>query len=694
MNKLLEKAAIKPDVSDLTKIVIGMAAFVLLLLIPPPPFFIRTFHQPGWPILIILFIFFTLLLRRNGKVWETLHAVMVFGLFAIALIYKWQFANYDGNIIGGLLPWSDASDYYSDAQRLLIGLDFSPMATRRPLFTAFISVLLRLVNGNLMIALACLTLVNALAVFFTIQMVKRAYGSAAASIFLVLVYLFYEKFAGKILTEQLGFALGNLALFFLLAGGYTKSLWRALLGLGLLTLALNARAGAFFILPAFILWIALYFGQKTSFLRVAGLAGAVVLMGFLLNLLLVKSIGSGSGRAFSNYSYVLYGLASGNKGWDQVEIDYPNVTEPEVMSLAIQKIRESPGILLYGMQESYKDYFKTDPGAFSFIFMGSISPKANTFLWGFVLIGLIHSYLKRKTGAGGLVLLSFLGVLASLSLLPPIDADSMRTFAATIPFTALWVVAGVSAFPVWGRKLFVQKESDSIEEIGLPFQRLALSFSVLIIVLAIPAPLLLKAFPVKLSDSSTSLLQPACGSAQKLLQGIVLNDTSITLIRNDAALESYMPFIRIGDFRSAIKNFSLYPFLEEELLNLRVGDRISTGMKLDETRKQIASLWMISKFPVADGEFSVCGHAADNEKLQPYGFYYLSGATVPPSSLMFSQQNPTVTLIIRLLYGLGLGLVFVLLITDIFGFKRKSLVNYLYALGVLFLLMQGVLMSL
>jgi len=29
MTKLLEKAAIKPDVSDLTKIVIGVAAFVL-----------------------------------------------------------------------------------------------------------------------------------------------------------------------------------------------------------------------------------------------------------------------------------------------------------------------------------------------------------------------------------------------------------------------------------------------------------------------------------------------------------------------------------------------------------------------------------------------------------------------------------------------------------------------------------------
>ena len=338
MNKLLEKATINPDLSDLTKIVIGVAAFVLLLLIPPPPFFSRIFHQPGWLILIILFVFFAFLLRRNGKVWKTLQAVMVFGLFAIALIYKWQFAFFDGNAIGGLLPWSDASGYYSDAQRLLIGLDFSPMATRRPLFTAFAGVLLRLVNGNLIITLACLALINALAVVFTIQIMKRLYGSAAASVFLVLVYVFYERFSGKFLTEQLGFVLGNLALFFLLAGVYTKSLWRVLLGVGLLALALNARAGAFLILPLLILWIALYFGRKTSFLRIAALAGAVVLMAFLLNLLLAKSIGSESGGVFSNFSSVVYSLAGGNIGWDQIVQEHPNITDSQAMLLALQKI--------------------------------------------------------------------------------------------------------------------------------------------------------------------------------------------------------------------------------------------------------------------------------------------------------------------------------------------------------------------
>ncbi len=682
MIKLLEKAAQKPDILTFAQVSIGAVVFGLLSLIPPPPFFSRMFYQPAgqWQTLIILFIFFALLLSRNGKGWETLQVVMVFGLFAISLIYKWQFAFFDPNIIGGLLPWSDAFNYYSESERLVSGLLFTDWGGRRPLFASFLAVVLRLTGGDFMAALIILTLVNIIAILIAFQAVKRWYGAFGASAYLIIAYEYYKRFAGKTLTEQLGFALGNLALFFLLVGVQTRSFWRALFGLGILTLALSARAGAFFILPVLILWLAFYFRRQIAYWRAAGLAILVVLAAFLLNTFMARFTTSLQGTTFSNYAYTLYGLASGNKGWTQVIQDYPGITEPEVMPLAIQKIRENPGLLLYGMQESYKDYFKYG-GGLSFFFMGSNDSIAkhkilNMFLWGFVLIGLIHSYLIRKTGAGGLVVISFFGVFASLSLLPPIDSDAMRAFAATIPFTALWVAAGVSSLSTWGRKLFAQKELISTEESGLPYQKLALGFAVLIILLAVPAPLLLKAFPVKLSDSSTSLLQPACGPAQELLQGFVFKDSSIVLIRDDAALESFMPFIRISDFRTAIKNLTDYPFVQEELLKLTVRDRISIGMRLDESRKQGSGLVMVSKFPVAGGEFSVCGQATDNEKIPShYGLYYLDGAKDQNSSLRFSQWHPTKTLVVRQFYGLGLGLVFVLLITDIFGFKRKSLVG-------------------
>ncbi|MDP1709359.1 MAG: hypothetical protein Q8L21_00530, partial [Candidatus Komeilibacteria bacterium] len=432
MIKLLEKASRKPGILALAQVGIGAAVFGLLILIPPPPLFSRIFYQPDWQILSLLFIFFALPLRKNGLGWVTLQVVLVFGLFAMPLIYKWQFAN-DGYLIGGLLPLSDTSSYYMDAHRLANGALFTAWGGRRPLFASLLAVILRLNGGDFMTTLIILTLVNVIAILIAFQAIKRWYGALGASAYLLIAYVFYTRFTGETSSEQLGFALGNLALFFLLVGVQTRSFWRALFGLGILTLALNARAGAFFILPALIVWMAFYFRRQIVFWRTAGLAIAVVVMVFLLNIFLARVVTGQQGTTFSNYSYTLYGLASGNKGWYQVTQDYPKATESEIMPLAIQKIRETPGLLLYGMQESYKDYFQPYGGAFSFIFQGStnstIAMYLNMFLWGFVLIGLIHAYLKRETGTGGLVWISFLGVFASLSLLPPIDADSMRAFA-------------------------------------------------------------------------------------------------------------------------------------------------------------------------------------------------------------------------------------------------------------------------
>ncbi len=89
---------------------------------------------------------------------------------------------------------------------------------------------------------------------------------------------------------------------------------------------------------------------------------------------------------------------------------------------------------------------------------GSLQARANVILWVLILIGLVYALINWKKGVHGLVLASFLGVFASLSLVPPIDANDMRAFAATIPFTALWVVEGGYALISWGKKLLKQNE--------------------------------------------------------------------------------------------------------------------------------------------------------------------------------------------------------------------------------------------
>ena len=101
------------------------ASFIysLLLVIPPPPLVSQALSQSGWMILLLIAGFFTLLFLQKGTVWEGIINSFIFALFALLLIHQWQFVPNYGEILGGLLPWSDASGYLQETRTdLLMGL--------------------------------------------------------------------------------------------------------------------------------------------------------------------------------------------------------------------------------------------------------------------------------------------------------------------------------------------------------------------------------------------------------------------------------------------------------------------------------------------------------------------------------------------------------------------------------------------
>jgi hypothetical protein len=681
-----------PKPVELLNLLTGSAVYIILLVIPPPPFISQALNQSGWMILLLLVGIFTLLLHQKGNGWDAIQSAFVFALFALLLIHQWQFAPNYGEIIGGLLPWTDAAGYLLEAQRVLNGSLLTAFGARRPLFPAFLAVLLQLTGRNFMVSLAVLTWVNALAVLLVVQEVKRSYGALGASVLLISAYKFYLRFAGTTMTEQLGFALGSLAVFFLLIGARTKSLKHALSGLGLLCLALNARAGAFFILPILILWLVMTFYPQAGLWRTLGLSVIVVTLPFVFNFLLFKAIADPRSTPFSNYSYTLYGLASGNKGWTQAGTDYPNDSESEIMSLAIQKIRSDPALFLRGILGSYRDYFTPLGGAFTFIVYSlySFRAKATVILWFLTLTGITFAALNWRKGSHALILASFIGVFASLTLVPPIDSDGMRIYAATIPFTALWVVEGGYALFSWGKKLLKQREDMSIKEIRMPVERLATGFSVVLIVLAIPGPILLQFVARSSNGSAPPAAQTACEPGAQLLQGSLFRNTSIRLIPDSAATESYMPFIRLSDFQSGLLNgFSDTPFLGQELQSLQAGQQISLVFDVKYNK-----VWVISSYPLGAGGISACATPTENQQLRPYNFYYLNGPPVSPSSLTISQQTPGITLLFRLLYGLAAGILTYLVVMELYRPRRKSLLENLYLIGVAILILQAVLVGL
>ena len=91
-----------------------------------------------------------------------------------------------------------------------------------------------------------------------------------------------------------------------------------LIGIFLLSLALNARAEAFFVLPLLVLWsMWLFRGRSRLSLRFLVEGIGVVLLAFAINLLLIKVLASEGSTAFSNFSYTFYGLVVGGKGWGE-----------------------------------------------------------------------------------------------------------------------------------------------------------------------------------------------------------------------------------------------------------------------------------------------------------------------------------------------------------------------------------------
>ena len=75
--------------------------------------------QPGFA--IILFACFFVFFLQKDFIGDLGGLFLVSVIFALILNYRWNTGYYDGDIIGGLIPFSDASGYSWDAQKLILG---------------------------------------------------------------------------------------------------------------------------------------------------------------------------------------------------------------------------------------------------------------------------------------------------------------------------------------------------------------------------------------------------------------------------------------------------------------------------------------------------------------------------------------------------------------------------------------------
>ncbi len=415
------------------------------------------------------------------------------------LVGRWHAGLSEGVIIGGRIPFSDQAGYVLDALRLGEGYRLSTFSSRRPVHVLFLAAILKVAHGNFAVASVLMCVLAALALAALALAARRTHGTTAAVVLALLCVLFYRRFVGTGLSEHAGFILGCLAAALLWRGAGTRAPRELYGGAFLLTLALVARAGCFFVLPFLVLWIARLLRKEGWISLRAGLLGIVTVgAGFLCNFALLRLFGQPE-SAFSNFPVVLYGLISGGN-WTTAYAQHPEIrTLPEseaarrMLGFALAKLREDPWSLARGVLRSWWVFLGPTYGQFTFLQVGQADfmeltrglsgwsllwPPAlarvaagfgihrwTTVLyhgmctllpWLLFLVGAVSVARTPRDAHARLLTAFWVGILLSIPFVPPWDGDLMRVYAATMPPSSSCLpsahrASSAGCGPVWPR---------------------------------------------------------------------------------------------------------------------------------------------------------------------------------------------------------------------------------------------------
>jgi hypothetical protein len=428
-------------------------------------------------------------------------------------------------------------------------------------------------------------------------------------------------------TENLGLALGAIGLAIIWQGTGQKHMNTILLGIFLLTLALNARAGAFFVLPMLILWGSLVFRGRnriSSHFLVGGIIAVIV--GFLSNLLVLKIAGHPDGVPNSNFSYVLYGLAVGGKGYKQTYTDHPGVSEAsEIYRLAFEVIRTNPSYFITGLLQTFHAYLNPLYGAFGFIGGSHIQGVDLLVRFGVYVLsfwGLLRCYCQWHNLHNSLVFTATLGILLSV----PFLADGgVRVYAATIPFSSILVMLGMVPVITFITNL-IKKAGILIFLPASPkMSKFPLVFGITLAILTILGPIL-----TKIISKPPQFVQSACSIGQETRYVRITPGSSITVSNSlfePAYNLTWLPSMHLTDFKASLRRgpSELVQELDREITaNLNQFTSITIMNLIDLEKRSIWEryIWLIANrqiMPQEPGIVKLCGHFVKN---LGYGFFH------------------------------------------------------------------------
>lgn len=327
---------------------------------------------------------------------EDLIALAIIALAVVAaawcyLVGIWGSAKTVGLAVGGFFQISDASNYAVCAGRVL-DAGLARMAEygggwclRRPIYATFLATILGLTGRSLLWTLLVQSAFVALSITMLLRAASRLAGPITAILVLGLMFSFaVEHVYPSTRTESAGLAFGAAGLALLLDALRLGDRRLLFLGTACLSLALNARAGAFLVLP--LLAAGIFFQSMPWRSRLSSTATAIggIISGFAVQFLWIAHFGGEPSASHSNFSYTLYGLSVGGKGWQQIMIDHPELFRESfsdtqiaqrIFALAWTHVIHSPWVIAKALAENLLRYLRDPlpgtPGAWILWWLGA-----------------------------------------------------------------------------------------------------------------------------------------------------------------------------------------------------------------------------------------------------------------------------------------------------------------------------------
>lgn len=552
-----------------------------------------------WPILVsaaclglAVALRFGIAAAPRGRASGVVGYLLVLVCFAVPLTAMWAGGPDGANVLLGVLQRLDAAAYEEGAYRLWQLGQLDEFGSRRPFTAAVLGALFAGSGGSTMAAQAVFVWLNATAVFLAARALAATHGPAAGLACFAALLTFYHWHMGSLLSENLGLALGAVAFALLWDGVRAHRGWQVALGLVALSFALNARAGALFVLPILVAWLswrARDGGRRAVALTLAWTLAATA-SGFAASTVLGRAYASDDGMAFGNFAPTLYGVVAGNKGWQQVYRDHPEVLEAgdpadryaAIYRLAIDQARAHPWTALHGIADTYNDFFfNTDWHEFY------DDPVSRGIALILTLIGLWWAWKHRRQPASALLLVVQAGVFLSV---PMLADGGTRVYAATIPVTAALMGIGLAAalrMPAAGGA-----ETPPRRSVG------AASAAILagVVLLVLPAVPLYAGHPSAAPDL------PDCADGQMAIALLGRADSRVVVLPDGD------PRVGTRDYRAA----SSFAADNDARLAVDVPPPFVLARRWNPAARQMSWIAVPGDGPGTDGPIRGCGHRSAN----------------------------------------------------------------------------------